>query len=99
MLNDLGQQLERVSAIYAERFDLNRDEDWFMLKLQEEFGELAAVFVELTGRSRPRGKTPEELKQHFAEELADVVSHVILLSRHFEIDLDKAVADKWLSRL
>ncbi|MDS2172976.1 MazG nucleotide pyrophosphohydrolase domain-containing protein [Nesterenkonia sp. CL21] len=95
-LESLADQLEQVSAGYAAKFGLHRDGDWFMLKLQEELGELTSSYVALTGRARPRGRDDAADRQAFEEELADVLAHVLLLARHAGIDADRAVDDKWL---
>ena len=34
----LGERVEAVSALYARKFGVDRDPDWFMLKLTEEVG-------------------------------------------------------------
>jgi len=43
MLSELIQQFETASATYAADNGLERDDDWFVLKLQEEMGELAQL--------------------------------------------------------
>ncbi len=50
----LGERVEAVSALYARKFGVDRDPDWFMLKLTEEVGELTQAFLVATGRT-PRG--------------------------------------------
>lgn len=95
-LATLAEQLEEVSAGYAEKFGLHRDGDWFMLKLQEELGELTSSYVTITGRGRPRGCDDDVARGAFADELADVLAHVLLLARHAGVDPDRAVEEKWL---
>ena len=38
-LSELGAMVARVSDIYAERNAIACDDDWYLLKLQEELGE------------------------------------------------------------
>ncbi|CDZ44860.1 Hypothetical protein NGAL_HAMBI1189_06180 [Neorhizobium galegae bv. officinalis] len=40
MLGKLTEQFEAASADYAETHGMVRDSGWFLLKLQEEMGEL-----------------------------------------------------------
>ncbi|MFB2605883.1 pyrophosphatase, partial [Rhizobium phaseoli] len=40
MLRRLADQFETSSAAYAAANGIERDADWFLLKLQEEMGEL-----------------------------------------------------------
>ncbi len=41
-----------VSDTYAGRNAIARDDDWYLLKLQEELGELAAEYLKMTSRGR-----------------------------------------------
>ena len=50
----LTNEVEAVSQIYASRYGIERDATWFILKLQEEVGELTQAFLMLTGRARDR---------------------------------------------
>lgn len=54
---DIADRLARVSDIYAARNGIDRNDDWFALKLQEEAGELIAEHLRLTGRGRVGGRT------------------------------------------
>ena len=94
----LTNEVEAVSQIYASRYGIERDATWFMLKLQEEVGELTQAFLMLTGRARDKGATPEQLQQDLRSELADVLCHLLLLARCHDVDLQAAVEEKWLGR-
>jgi NTP pyrophosphatase (non-canonical NTP hydrolase) len=96
-LTELTEQIESVSRDYARRFGIDRDDDWFLLKLHEELGELTQAHLMRQGRARPKGLSVEELDASFAHEVADVLCHVLLLARHHSIDLPAAVEQKWLS--
>lgn len=98
-LNLVSQQITTVSDNYARKFGITRNDDWYVLKLQEELGELIQSYLMMTGKGRQKDKTPEEIKAEFHKEVADVFCHVLLLAKHYQIDLDQVVADKWLSRL
>lgn len=97
-IDRIADQIETVSQRYAARWDINRDADWFLLKLQEEVGELTQCYLSLTGQARPRGKSPDELAAAFRAELADVFCHVLLLARHHNVDLPAEIQAKWLDR-
>jgi hypothetical protein len=68
MLRRLADQFETASGKYAAANGIERDDDWFLLKLQEEMGELTQAWNRLTGRGRSRGRTPEALKGDLADE-------------------------------
>jgi len=92
----LSVDLERISQIYAEKFNIERDSTWFVLKLQEEVGELIQSYLMLAGKARTKGKAPEEIQSEFHREVADVFCQTLLLARFYNIDLEKEIADKWL---
>jgi NTP pyrophosphatase (non-canonical NTP hydrolase) len=95
-LTELTDELEAISVAYAERFGIVRDDDWHLLKLHEEIGELTQAHLMRQGQARAKGLTPGELDDAFTREVADVLCHVLLLARHHDIDLGSAVAAKWL---
>jgi NTP pyrophosphatase (non-canonical NTP hydrolase) len=96
-LEHLSEEVEQVSQIYAEKFGIERDATWFLLKLQEEVGELTQSYLMLTGNARAKGKSPEEIQAEFRKEVADVFCHTLLLARFYGIDLEKEVEEKWLA--
>lgn len=96
-IKDLTEEVEAVSKIYSKRFDIDRDGNWFVLKLQEEMGELIQSYLMMIKQGRHKGKSPEEIKDNFRKEVADVFSHVLLLAKFYKIDLEKEVGEKWLT--
>ena len=95
-LDALTDQVEQISHVYAQRFGIDRDDTWFLLKLQEEVGELTQAQLMRDGQARTKGLTPDELDQAFRSEVADVLCQTLLLARHHGIDLDAEVQRKWL---
>jgi NTP pyrophosphatase (non-canonical NTP hydrolase) len=61
-------------------------------------GELTQARNRVSGRGRPKGKGPDELKQDLAEETADMLGHILLFARQNGIDLARAIERKWLFR-
>lgn len=95
-LKILTEQIESVSQNYTEKFDIKRDSDWFVFKLQEELGELTQSYLMLSKRARQKDKSTELITQEFTHEIADVFCHTLLLANHYNVDIEKAVKDKWL---
>jgi len=91
--------IQEVCDLYAERCAIARDDDWFLLKIQEELGELVQAHLKLTARGRTKGLSVAELEQARADEAADLICQVLLYCRHFGIDPDAAIQRKWLSWL
>jgi len=94
-LKHLIDQIEKVSQSYSKKFHIHRESNWFMLKLQEEVGELTQSYLAMSGRGRIKNKKPAQLKDEFEQELADVFCHVLLLAKSNTVDIEKAVEKKW----
>lgn len=97
-LTKLSDEVEAVSQSYARAHGFERNETWFLLKLQEEVGELTQAFLMRTGQARSKGKTAQQVDDMFGAEVADVLCHVLLLARHHGVDLESQVDRKWLAR-
>lgn len=98
-IKDLIEKLARVSDIYAQKYSIERSDDWFILKLQEELGELAAAHLKLTQRARVGEKSQASLEENLKEEIADVLAMTLLFAKHKNIDVEKAIQDKWFQYL
>lgn len=92
----LTEDVEEVSRGYAGRHGIDRDDAWFLLKLQEEVGELTQAFLMRAGQTRAKGYSAEEIDEQFRSELADVLCHTLLMARHHGVDLEQAIERKWL---
>jgi NTP pyrophosphatase (non-canonical NTP hydrolase) len=93
-LGEVSESAARISDIYARKYAIARDDDWYLLKLQEELGELAQLHLRLSCRGR--GEASEHDR---ADEAADVLCMLLLYCRRFGIDPDAAVRRKWLTWL
>jgi len=92
-LKKIQSDIAKVSNFYAQTFRIGRDKDWYILKLQEEMGELSKAYINYTGRGKNKdGNFQNEL----IEELADVFAHLLLLCDSLDVDINKAIQEKWL---
>ena len=98
-LEELTKKVVMVSDQYEKNCNINRDADWYILKLQEELGELTQNYLSYTGRGRNRNLTEEELKKNISNEVVDVLGQILLFANYHNIDLEKAMEDKWFSYL
>lgn len=94
-LQTLTEAIEAVSLRYAERFGVQRDVDWCLLKLTEELGELSQAHLKSSGRSRIRGQD-SELRRRLEDEMADVLGQLLVLASLTGTDLFAALDRKWL---
>jgi len=95
-LPELETFIDRLKAIsdrYGRAYDIDRGGDWHLLKVQEEMGELTQAYLAMTGRSR---RDAESARHDVAMEMADVICMVMLMARAEGIDLNAAIAEKWL---
>lgn len=96
-IGGLAERLEVLSGRYAEFVGFERDDDWFLLKFQEEVGELTQAYLQLTGRARAKGSSPEEIRAGFEAEFADVICQLLLFARHHKVDVEREIERKWLA--
>lgn len=84
---------------YGKKYNVSIDEDFALLKLYEEVGELAQAVLIHRKKSRPEKHLPEEIsKKEIAKELADVIGMVMVNAHLLGIDLEEAIDKKWISR-
>jgi NTP pyrophosphatase (non-canonical NTP hydrolase) len=83
-------QVEAISRVYARLHGVERTDDWLVLKLAEEVGELVQAYLAAGGRSRHAAE-PGALEA----ELADVLAHLLLVAQRTGVDLDAALEAKW----
>jgi NTP pyrophosphatase (non-canonical NTP hydrolase) len=95
-IQKLSEDVEVVSQHYSKKFNIERDPDWFVFKLQEEIGELTQAYLMLKGRARMKGKNIEEIRKDFEGEVGDVLCHILLLAKHFNVDLETVIEEKWI---
>ncbi|MCR6673844.1 MazG nucleotide pyrophosphohydrolase domain-containing protein [Devosia ginsengisoli] len=98
-LADLTPLVVEVSDTYASRNAIARDDDWYLLKLQEEVGELTAEYLRTTGRGRTKGADAPSIRQALEDEAADVLATLLLFAHKNGIDLDAALERKWFQYL
>lgn len=86
-------RLQAISDRYERVYGIDRGGDWHLLKMQEEMGELTQAYLAMTGRSR---RDAAEAKHEVAMEMADLICMTLLMARAEGIDLNAAIAEKWL---
>lgn len=95
-VHKVTREVKKVSDQYARKFGIRRNANWYILKLQEEMGELIQSYLMMTGNARQKDKTKAQIIEDFHKEMADVFCHVLLLAKFHHINLEKEVTEKWL---
>ena len=93
-LKETALHCEKAWNQYAEKFQIHRDDEFYLFKMQEELGELTRAFLELRG-SEKKSKTEEELKKKFASDVASLVGNALILALHFDVDLETDIKRKF----
>ncbi|MBU1131790.1 hypothetical protein KKC32_00870 [Patescibacteria group bacterium] len=97
--NELQQSVIENAMDYGQKYNVQIDEDFALLKLYEEVGEFAQAVLIHRKKSRPEKHVPEEIsKKELAKELADVVGMAIVNAHLLGIDLEEAINKKWINK-
>ena len=84
---------------YGKKYDVKIGEEFALLKLYEEVGELAQAVLIHKKKSRPEKFVSEEIsKNELANELADIMGLLIVNAHLLGIDLEEAIERKWIKR-
>jgi len=96
---ELQEKMLKTADKYGERYNININEDFALLKLYEEVGEFAQAVLIHRKQSRPEKFLSEEKsKEELGKELADVVGMAVLNAHLLNIDLEDAIIKKWVDR-
>jgi len=96
---ELQNKVVENAINYGRKYNVKIDEDFALLKLYEEVGELAQAVLIHRKKSRPEKHVPTEVsKKELAEELADVVGMAIVNAHLLGIDLEEAIDKKWINK-
>ena len=98
--NEIQDKVMQNAERYGKACDIKIDEDFAILKLHEEMGELSQALLIHKKKSRPEKFLPfEESREELAMEMADVLGMLIVNAKLHGIDLEDAIDKKWISRL
>ena len=96
---ELQKKAMQTAIYYGKKYKIEIDEDFAILKLCEEVGELAKAILVHRKKSRPEKHVSlKKSKQKIAEELSDVVGLAIVNAHLLDIDLEEAIDKKWINR-
>ncbi len=99
-IHKLTERVRKVEAKYKADFpEVNMDRDYVPFKITEEWGECLQTYLMLTDRGRQKGKSKEEIRDMFSDELADVFAYLLLFAHDEKIDIVEALEKKWFAYL
>lgn len=98
-LAKLQKQIPQIFSLYLDRHGIKMDDDYVMLKIGEEMGELIQAYLIHKKRCRKvKLVPPAESKKELAKELSDVFCLALVIAERLDIDLEEAVTKKWITR-
>jgi NTP pyrophosphatase (non-canonical NTP hydrolase) len=96
---DIQQKVVENAIRYGKEYNVKIDEDFALIKLYEEVGELSQAILIHRKKSRPEKHVAENVsKREVAKELADVVGMAIVNAHLLNIDLEDAIDKKWINK-
>jgi len=95
-LNEAAAYCEAGWNAYAKAHGIERDDVFYLLKLQEELGELTRRFLELRKQESPADTA--KLRDKFAGDCASVVGNALILANHFGVNLEFQLRAKFAVR-
>lgn len=97
--NSLQSKVVQNAVEYGKKYNVKIDEDFALLKLYEEVGELAQAILIHRKKCRPEKYVAEDIsKNELGKELADVVGIAIVNAHLLGIDLEDAIDKKWIRK-
>lgn len=98
-LKELEKKITEIFTFYLNKNRISLTDDYLMLKIGEELGELLQAYLIYQKRCRPEKYLAEpEAKKELAKELSDVVCLCLIIANKMEIDLSEAITKKWITR-
>ena len=98
-LSILQKQIPKIFSLYLGRHGIKMDDDYVMLKIGEELGELIQAYLIHKKRCRKvKVVSPAESKKELAKELSDVFCLALVIAEQLDIDLEETVTKKWITR-
>lgn len=82
----------------AKRDKFKVTNDYLIMKLTEEVGELAQSYLVHNKKCRPiKIVSKKESKKQIAKELADVFCLSLIVASSLNIDIEEAITNKWIT--
>ncbi|QAU24031.1 hypothetical protein EO087_08530 [Dyella sp. M7H15-1] len=94
-LDEAADHCEQAWSSYAKRHGIRRDFNaFYLLKMQEELGELTRRYLEMTGGEYAT-KDGDALRKKFEGDCASVIGNALILARHFGVDITSKILEKF----
>lgn len=96
---ELARQIVINGHQYEQRFDVEIDSDFAAYSLIKEIGQFADSVLVNRGKVKSERRVDDQTaKDKLAQELVDIVALAIINADVHDIDIEKGLIDKWVSR-
>ena len=96
---EIEEKVNNTFKKYCEEYNIKIDENFAILKAQEEFGEFIKSYIISKKLCRPEKFLPtDEAKKELSKELADAVGTLMVVANLLDINLEEAIIKKWINR-
>jgi NTP pyrophosphatase (non-canonical NTP hydrolase) len=96
---EVQRKMSQALMKYGEANRIRISDDFVLLKLYEEVGELAKAALVYKGMARKENLVSrEEAKRIMADEMADVAGIIMSLSSIMNIDIEQKIKEKWIDQ-
>ncbi len=98
-LKQLQNKASKVFLNNLRRDNIEASDDYLILKITEELGELIQSYLVYKKRCRPGKYLPiQKSKREVSKELADVLGIIFVIAKTLKIDVEEALVKKWITR-
>lgn len=98
-LKQLARDTESISHNYTAEKGISPTDEWYLLKIQEELGEVVQAYLTLKGQKQSKSSSTDNPRKALENEIADLLCHTLVFAKSQNIDIEKAIKRKWLSYL
>ncbi len=98
-IKQLQKKASRVFINNLKKDNINLTDDYLIIKLTEELGEFVQSYLIHKKMCRSvKFISKRESKKELAKELSDVLGLVFVIAQTTNVDLEKALVKKWITK-
>ena len=94
-INKLANHCSAAWQSFALKHGIHRPDEFYLLKLQEELGELTRSYMELKGMEKSKHNDDLAKIQQFHGDCASVIGNALIMGLHFKVDLVEKIQEKF----
>ena len=96
-LKELIYEINRNADWYADKFNVKVDKEFAALNLVKEIGQFAEARLIEQGIATKK-LSDEAAHDRMTQELVDIIALAIINANLYDIDLEKAITEKWIRK-